>query len=51
MLRVPGKLFRRAVNKGVRACTEHQIWEEQCGIRSGRGLVDQVFALKNVRNT
>ena len=32
----------------VKACTEHQIGEEQCGFRSGRGCVDQVFALKNV---
>ena len=48
LLSIPGKLYGRVLIERVKACTEHQIGEEQCGFRSGRGCVDQVFALKNV---
>ena len=34
--------------KRVRAGTECAIWEEQCGLRQGRGCMDQVFAVRQV---
>ena len=49
MLSVAGKLFGRVLIKRVRAGTECAMGEEQCGFRQGRGCMDQVFAVKQVR--
>lgn len=38
LLSVPGTLYERKTIEGVQAFTEHQIWVEQCGVRSGREL-------------
>ena len=49
MLSVVCKLFGRMLIKRVRAGTECAIGEEQCGFRQGRGCLDQVFAVIQVR--
>lgn len=49
LLSVPDKYHEKGMIERVKACTEYHIEEEQCAFRSGRGLVDKVFALKNVR--
>ena len=36
--------------KRVRAGTECEIGEEQCGFRHGRGCMDQVFAVRCVKS-
>ena len=46
LLSVVRKLFGRMLIKRDRACTECAIGEEQCGIRQGRGCMDQVFAVR-----
>ena len=48
MLSVVGKLFGRVLIKRVRTGTESAIGEEQCGLRQGRGCMDQVFAVRQV---
>ena len=48
MLSVEVKLFGRVLIKRVRARTECAIGEEQCGLRQGRGCMDQVFAVRQL---
>ena len=48
MLSVKCKLYGRVLIKIVRAGTECEIGEEQCGFRQGRGCIDQVFAVMQV---
>ena len=48
MLSVVGKLFGRVLIKRVRVGTECAIEEEQCMFRQGRGLIDHVFAVRQV---
>lgn len=48
LLSVVGKVYGRILIKRVRGCTEGMIGEEQCGFRSGRGCVDQVFAVRQL---
>ena len=49
MLSVVGKLVGRVLIKRVTAGTECAIREEQRGFRQGRGCMDQVFAVRQVR--
>ena len=44
LLSVVGKLYATVLIKRVRAGTECSIWEEQCGLRQGRGCMDQMLA-------
>ena len=48
MLSVVGKLFGRVLNIRVRDGTECAIGDEHCGLRQGRGFMDQVFAVRQV---
>ena len=48
LLSVPGKVYGRLLIERVRGMTEGLIGEEQCGFRSGRGCVDQIFAVKQL---
>ena len=48
LLSIPGKVYGRILIERVRSLTEELIGEEQCGFRSGRGCVDQVFVLKQM---
>ena len=48
LLSIPGKVYGRILIEKVRSMTEGLIGEEQCGFRSGRGCVDQVFVLKQM---
>ena len=48
LLSVVGKIYGRVLIRRVRATTECAIGEEQCGIRQGRGCMDQVFAVRQV---
>ena len=41
-----GKLFGRVLIKRIRAGTESAIGKEQCGLRQGRGCMDQVFDVR-----
>ena len=48
LLSVVGKLYGKVLIKRVRAGTQCAIGEEQCGIRPGRGCMDQVLAVRQV---
>ena len=48
LLSIPGKVYGRILIERVRALTEGMIGDEQCGFRSGRGCVDQVFVMKQM---
>ena len=48
LLSIPGKVYGRILIERVRVLTEGMIGEEQCGFRSGRGCVDQVFVMKQM---
>ena len=48
LLSVPGKVYGRLLIERVQGMTEGLIGEEQCGFRSGRGCVDQIFAVKQL---
>ena len=48
LLSIPGKVYGRIVIERIRSLTEGMIGEEQCGFRSGRGCVDQVFVMKQM---
>ena len=48
LLSVVGKVYGRVLIKRVRGSTEGMIGDEQCGFRSGRGCVDQVFAVRQL---
>ena len=43
-----GKVYGRILIEKVCSLTEGLIREEQCGFRSGRGWVDQVFVMKQM---
>ena len=43
-----GKVFARVLNDRVKGLTEGSVMDEQGGFRSGRGCVDQIFAVKRV---
>ena len=45
---IPGKVYGRILIEKIRSLTERLIGEEQCGFRSGRGCVDQVFVMKQM---
>ena len=49
LLSIPGKVYRRILIEKVHSLTEGLIGQEQCGFRSGRGCVDQVFVMKQMR--
>ncbi|CAF3219623.1 unnamed protein product [Rotaria sp. Silwood2] len=46
LLSLPGKLFARVIERRCREVVEPQIQEIQCGFRSGRGTMDQIFTLQ-----
>ena len=48
LLSVVGKVFAKVLNDRVKGLTEGRVMEEQGGFRSGRGCIDQVFAVKQV---
>ena len=48
LLSVVGKVFARVLNDRVKGLTEGSVMDEQGGFRSGRGCVDQTFAVKQV---
>ena len=48
LLSIPGKVYGRILIERVRVLTEGMIGDEQCGFRSGRGCVDQVFVMKQM---
>ena len=45
---IPGRVYGRILIEKVCSLTEEFIGEEQCGLRSGRGSVDQVFVMKQL---
>merc|ERR1711872_852032 len=48
LLSIPGKVYGRILIERIRSLTEGMIREEQCGFRSGRVCVDQVFVMKQM---
>ena len=48
LLSVVGKVFARVLNYRVKGLTEGSVMDEQGGFRSGRGCLDQIFAVKQV---
>ena len=48
LLSIPGKVYGRILIERVRGMTEGMIGEEQCGFRSGRGCIDQVYVMKQM---
>ena len=45
---IPGKMYGIILIEKVHSLTEGLIGEEQCGFRSGKGCVDQVFVMKKM---
>ena len=45
---VVDKVFARVLNDRVKGLTEGSVMDEQGGFRSGRGCLDQIFAVKQV---
>ena len=45
---IPGKVYGRVLIERVRSETESNVGEEQCGIRNGRGFIDQVFVMREL---
>ena len=48
LLNTPGNVYGRILIEKVSSLIEGLIGEEQCGFRSGRGCVDQVFVMKQM---
>ena len=48
LLSVVGQLFGRVLINKIRTGTEGAIEEEQCGVRQGRGCMDEVFSVRQV---
>ena len=48
LLSIHGKVYGRILIEKVCSLTEGFIGEEQCGFRSGRDCVDQVFVMKQM---
>ena len=48
LLIISGKVYGRILIEKVHIITEGLIGEEQCGFRSGRGCVDQMFVMKQM---
>ena len=45
---IVGKVFARALNERVKVLTGDKVMDEQGGFRSGRGCIDQIFAVKRI---
>ena len=48
LLSVVGEVFARVLYDRVKGLTEGSVMDEQGGFRSGRGCLDQIFAVKQV---
>ena len=48
LLSVVGEVFARVLNDRVKGLTVGSVMDEQGGFRSGRGCLDQIFAVKQV---
>merc|ERR1712002_424994 len=48
LLSIPGKVYGGIAIERVRVLTKGMIGDEQCGFRSGRGCMDQVFVMKKM---
>ncbi|XP_076031278.1 uncharacterized protein LOC143019503 [Oratosquilla oratoria] len=48
LLSVVGKAYGRILIERIRRGTEGVIGEEQCGFRTGRGCVDQIFVVRQI---
>ena len=48
LLNLPGKVYSGVLERRVRRIVEPRIQEEQCGFRSGRGTVDQLYTLHRI---
>ena len=48
LLSVVGKVYGRVLIERVIECTDKAIGEEQCGFRSGRGCIDQIFVVRQI---
>ena len=45
---IVGKVFARVLNERVKVLTGDKVMDEQEGFRSGRGCIDQIFAVKQI---
>jgi len=48
LLSLLGKVFARVLERRLRPLVEPQIQDQQCGLRPGRGTVDQLFTLARI---
>ncbi len=48
LLSLPGKVYARVLERRIWPIVEPRIQEEQCGFRSGRGTLDQLYTLSRV---
>ena len=48
LLRLPGKVFARILERRCRVIVEPIIEDNQCGFRAGRGTTDQLFILQQL---
>jgi hypothetical protein len=48
LLSLPGKAYAKVLHSRLSEVVDHQIQDEQCGFRKGRGTTDQLFTLQQV---
>ena len=48
LMSIVGKVFARVLNERVKVLTGDKVMDEQGGFRSGRGCIDQIFAVKQI---
>ena len=48
---VPSKVFGRVLIDRIRDGVNSNLRDEQAGFRSGRGTVEQIFILRNIKKT
>ena len=48
LIRVPGKVYAKCLEKKCREIVESKLTDAQCGFRPGRSTIDQIFALQQI---
>jgi len=48
LLSIPGKIYTQVLQQRMKKYVEESLAEEQAGLRSGRGTVDQVFVIRQL---
>src|SRR6218665_178441 len=51
LMSVPGKIYTKILQECLRRYVEEVVGEEQAGFGRGRGTMDQIFVIRQLRNT